>query len=308
MSRRIDYLIEQIRKQTENEDDIGISDSEFIEYLNDAHHRLQSVIEARHPNVFQKEKVIPTFANQSTYDLPDDAYMENKISNIQYSITGDDQDYYNIERFDEKRRDDAFSGSPTGYIRRSGQIILQPKPQSNGNIRLLYIKRIDEVDLLRGKIESVTTSGNSITSLKIDASISNPRLDAESLNKHTALCVVDRNGKVKMRNIEFDSVDATTGDVTISSGFTFEDGESIATGDLIVGGRDTSSHSPLPRMAERYLKAYVAWRILKRDSSIDYAEQQQELLAMESDIINSYSEVTDDVIFITKLTSWEDWD
>lgn len=306
MSRRIDRLITQIRLQTENEDTIGIKDSEFIEYINDAHHRLQSIIEAKHPNVFQKEKIIDTTANVDIYDLPDDAYMDNKISGIQYSMSSG-TDFYNIERLDEKRRDDAFSGTPTGYIRRSGKIILQPKPQTAGQIRLLYVRRIEEVDLLRGQIEVAATSGSSITSLQLDASISSPALDSSALNEDRFLCVVDSRGAIKMRNIEFDSVDSATGVVSITSGFEFESDETISAGDFVVRGEDTSSHSQLPRMCERYLKAYCAWKILKRDSSTDSVEQQPELLAMESDIVTAYSEVTDDIIFTPRLSSWEDW-
>ena len=51
----------------------------------------------------------------------------------------------------------------------------------------------------------------------------------------------------------------------------------------LVGGKDTTTHSDLPRNCERYLIAYCAWKIFKRDSSMDSGDQQAELSAMEQD-------------------------
>jgi hypothetical protein len=55
------------------------------------------------------------------------------------------------------------------------------------------------------------------------------------------------------------------------------------------------------------LIAYAAFKILKRDSSVDSAEAAQELSAMIQEIVSSYSLITDDVEFIPQLNSWEDW-
>ena len=52
---------------------------------------------------------------------------------------------------------------------------------------------------------------------------------------------------------------------------------------------------------ERYVLQYCAWKILKRDSSVDAAEQENELMMLLKDIVGSYKLVTDDVVYIPQL-------
>lgn len=310
MSRLVDRLITQVRLQSENQDvstNVGIQDIEILQYLNDAQDRLQSVITATHPTVFVKEKEIPTISNQEIYDIPSDSYKQNAITTVEFSATGDDRDLYHLEKQSLKNRYSTVSGAPNFYIRRSGKILLQPKPQSSGKIRLSYIKRIDRLDKRRGVIAVSATSGNSITALEFDPSSSSPALDSTTLLQDNYICVVDRDGNLLMRNIPIDNIDAATGVVTISSGFTFEDGETLPVGSYAVSGRDSTTHSELPRMCERYLIAYAVWKMLKRDSSVDYAEQQQELTSMEEDIVNSFADIDDDTEYIAILNDWSIW-
>ena len=63
----------------------------------------------------------------------------------------------------------------------------------------------------------------------------------------------------------------------------------------------------LPEIAERYLLAYVEWKLLKRDSSVDSAEAMQELATMEAEIVNSYKHINDDVQTIPEINQWDDW-
>lgn len=312
MARLVDRLITQVRRQTENEDvtaTTGITDAEFLQYLNDAQHRLQSIITAKHQTVFVEEKILDVTVDTEAYAIPDDALMENKLITVEYSPSGAAEDYYHLEQTTMKRRDTAVQGFPVQYIRRSGQILLQPRPQQAGLLRVNFVKRIWELDKRRGVVSVAVTNNTArtITTLELDPSSANPALDTASLEEHDYLCVVDRDGNMKMQNIPFDSIDAATGVVTVSSGYTFEEGESIAAGDYVVGGKDTSTHTELPQMCERYLLAYCGWKILKRDSSVDFAEQQAELLQMEQDIVTSFSDISDDVQYVPQLNHWSDW-
>jgi hypothetical protein len=308
MLRRVDLLITQIRRQSENQEftsTSGISDDEILEYVNNGLHRLQTVILTQHPNVFIKEKVIPCVAGQEEYSIPSDCYLGNKITLIEYSETGLDRDYRPLERGILRNRTSDIQGNPLFYIRRSEKFLLNPIPQtSQSKVRISYIKRINEVDKRRGVISTAITSGSSITSLIIDTG-GNPPLDSTSLSEHEHLCVVDREGNITMANIPFDSIDSSTGIVTISSGFTFEDGESISVGDYIVGGLDTSSHSEYQRNCERYIIAYSTYKLMARDSSIDITEQNEELINMEREIAATYAEIEDDIVTIPILQSWD---
>jgi len=312
MSRIVDRLIDQVRRETENEDvssTSGIQDIEFLQYLNDAQDRLQSLITATHPTVFVKEKIVDVIVDTEIYDIPEDAYKENAVTTVEYSPSSNIEDYYHIEQTTMKRRDTAVQGFPVTYIRRSGQVLLQPRPQQAGSLRLNYIKRIDRLDKRRGvvAVALLDDSTRTITTLEFDPSSSNPALDANTLLEDNYLTICDRDGKPTMRNIPIDAIDAGTGVVTVSAGFTYEEGESISVGAYPVSGKDARTHSELPRMCERYLIAYASWKILKRDSSVDFAEQQSELLQMENDIVNSFADIDDDVHFVPTLNHWSDW-
>ncbi len=308
-TRRIDLLISQARRATENEefsDTTGIDDAEFIQYFNDAQHRLQAVITALHPTIFVKEGTIVASPRVEAYDLPEDVYLNNKITLVEYTDVSPN-DYYKLGASTLQNRDSSFYGTPCKYIRRSGQILLSPIPQSTGTIRINYAYKIRELDKRRGVVSTVTLNSvdSTITSLVLDTG-GNPPIDSTSLSEHDYICVVDKNGNIKMKNIPVDTVDTATGAVTISSGFTYSSGETISAGDYIVGGQNTSTHSELPRSVERYLLSYASFKIFKRDSSVDSSEAQAELLAMEDDIVNSYAHVSDDVTLIPDING-DDW-
>lgn len=307
--RKVDFLIDQVRRQTENENEDSIIDAEILQYLNDAHERLHSTITARHPRVFVKEKEYDLSAGVSEYALPSDAFIGNKVLNVEYSHTGNIDDYYPLEPITLKERTN-FEGYPTNYIRRTGKIILDPIPQSgSGKVRVNYVQRAIHMDLRRGEVDIVTldTSTRGVTSLVLSTS-SNVIIDSDAVADAEYICVVNRRGELKMLNIPVDDIDTSTGVVTISPGFTYVAGESISSGDFIVVGEDTSTHSQLPRTCERYLLAYAAWKLLKRDSSADFSEQQQELLGMEDDIINSFSDVDEDYQRIPVMSSFDYWE
>jgi hypothetical protein len=307
--RSVERLINQIRKQTENEefsDFTGIGDQEFIQYLNDAQYNLQALIVQQHPRVFIEEVIIDAVQGQEKYALPSDCFLKNKVHNVEFSSTGDEDDYYVLEEDTLKRRNPGVSGSPAKYIRLSGQVLLAPAPQSTGKIRINYVRRLKELDKKAAKVgsDTVIDSSNSFTiPLTSDSTIST---NLDSLNEHDFICVVDKEGNTLVKNIEITDVDTS---LITCTAHTIESGEvsTIPEGSIIVGGKDTTTHSELDISVERYLISYCAWKILKRDSSVDSMEAIQELQAMAQEIVKSYAMVSDDVQYIPQLNSWEDW-
>lgn len=304
--RRVDFLLTQARRQTENEEfssTTGISDEELLQYVNDAQYRLLSLITAGHPTVFVKESAdISTVTDQESYNLPDDVFLENKITSVEYSPTSLDTDFFKIDPMTLAERSPGASGMPEAYIRRSGKILLHPIPSSStGKIRINYVRRIGELDARRGKVSAVTLDSgtNTITSLTLD--IADSDFDANTLNSQDFYSIVNKNGVQQMVAIDVDSVDADTGVVTVNSSFTYDSGETIAVGDYVVGGKNSTTHSELPKICERYLIAYTAWKILKRDSSEDSFEQRNEVKSMETDIVDAFADVSDDIIYVPHI-------
>lgn len=310
--RSITKLIDQVRAQTENEevsDFVGIKDQEFIQYLNDAQYNLQAQIVHQHPRVFIKEEILTAVSGQEKYDLPSDCFLNNKVHNVEYSPTGDEDDYYVIEEDTIKYRNPGVTGNPVKYIRLSGQLLLTPQPQSNGTVRINYVKRLPQLDKRCAKIKTqatIATSGDITLVLDNDSLTT----EVDSILEHDYICIVDKEGKRIFSNLEISSIaDNVTATQIILKGMatTSEDTATIPAGSFIVGGKDTSTHSQLDTSVERYLIQYAAWKILKRDSSVDSGEAIQELQLMAAEIIKSYAMISDDVQFIPQLNAWDDW-
>ena len=121
---------------------------------------------------------------------------------------------------------------------------------------------------------------------------------------------MDKEGKNIVKNIEIDLDTTVTNTFQITCNpHTTDAGESstIPAGAYIVGGKDTTTHSDLGIEVERYLIAYCAWKILKRDSSMDSTEAMQELQLMAQEIVKSYALITDDIQLIPDINSRDDW-
>lgn len=310
--RSITKLIEQIRKQTENEEYdntfIGISDDEIVQYVNDAQYNLQALIVQQHPRAFINEVIIPIVPGQESYELPSDCFLGNKVHNVEYSPTGNLEDYYVLEQETIKSRVSGVSGSPTKYIRLSGKLLLAPQPEERGALRINYVQRLRELDRRQARLSNSVFNLNKDQAVELTFNESKLTTGLESLLNHEYLCIVDRSGKEIAKNlvIQEDFNNSSESFQVINTGESIVI-DAASTPLYVVGGMDTTTHADVDISIERYLIAYSAYKVLKRDSSIDSAEAAQELAAMAQEIVKSYALITDDVQFIPQLNSWEDW-
>jgi hypothetical protein len=301
--RKSSQLITEAREGTENEDfseNRGIPDREFLRWLNNAQDRLVGLIQREFPDVFQEETVISTVNNQEEYSLPADTFLGTRVDMVEYSASARPEDYYYIKKASKRERLSGFTADPSFYIRRNDKILLQPTPDSAGLIRLTYQKRLPKLDLSRGTIDDswdssaeLDTSTNTFVNNRIIVD-GNVDFDQEAVLAENQITIVDKFGVQKMRRIPVESItDISVGtdimyQIDITPGFTFEDGETIDIGDTVLRGKNSTTHSELSENCERYLVVYAEWKALIRDSSTDVAEKSQELLAIETDIVESY--------------------
>ena len=90
-----------------------------------------------------------------------------------------------------------------------------------------------------------------------------------------------------------------------SSNHTAESGESISVGDYIVSGRYASTHLEEDDF-EDYVREFGVYKVLKRDSSVDVQEAVTELSAIEEELIESFSDNSNDIANIPEINeSWE---
>lgn len=296
--RSLELLLTAVRRETDNLDfdsTTGIQDDEIIQYANDAQDEILSQIHMQHPLTLVKESVIDLTQDTEAVDLPFDVFLGERIVNVMYSQTGNQRDYYQLKKGSPAERFSGFSAEPSFYIRRGGQILLQPPPQAIGaKLRIIYQKALPRLDIRLAKIGAVTTVGSAITALTLDTSFP---IKSDELVEEEFFTVFSQDGTVTMKSIPISSVDETVGTVTLGS-FTFEDGETIAAGDYVGRGKNTTSVSQLPDICERYLLAFMCWKILKRDSSDDAMTKLTELTAISQTIVDSFKEPDDDVDYI----------
>jgi len=292
--RILEQLITTSRRATGNQDysdTAGVADSEFIQAFNDAQEEIHAILNSMFPTILMGEKYQDVSIGVETYSVPTDCYMGTRIDNISYSPSGLDQDYYPIRKGSLKERIDGINGNPSFYLRQGSSLIIQPPPQQGGKLRIIYQKSIPYLDIVRGTVSSVTLGTNTITSLILDTTTN---LDTDALNEQPYMTICDKYGNIKMKNIKIDSVNSSTGVVNITSGFTFESGETIAVGDYAFRGKYSSNVSELPDICEKYLLEYCNMRVFVRDSSTDQAELAALLQKIEGTLRSAFAEPDND--------------
>lgn len=316
MAKFIDYMIDEIREATENEDynsTLGLKEEEFIRFINEAIARLHGKIVSQHTNVFLDEEIVTVTGDDQTYNVPRKAFNKNAIAQVEYSTTSQTDDFYPLKATSLRNRHPASSGDPEFYIRRAREILLVPTPDNSaGSIRITYVKKPKRLDKRRGLIKAVTTSNSTITNLQINY-VNGSTVDSTELAKRTRIAVVDKYGNIKMDNILLSGItssvsyDAT---LTIDSSFTYESTESIAVDYYVVSGEYTTTHldeNDFDQYLEDYIRQYAILSTLQRDSSVDASEAISKLSAMEDQIVDNFKDLSDDIHNIPIVNIDDDW-
>jgi hypothetical protein len=292
--RQLEQLITASRRATNNLDfssSAGVQDEEFIQALNDAQEEIHSIINTMFPTILMKVVEQDVTVGVDSYAIPSDCYMGTRIDFIEYSASGLVQDYYPIRKGSVKERINGQNGNPAYYIRQGSDLIIQPAPQQGGKLRITYQRVVPVLDIRRAQVASVVLSTNSITSLTLDTTVA---FDELALEEQNFITIVDKNGVVKMQDIPVDGIDGNTGAVTVTAGFTFQAGETIAQGDYALRGKYSSTHSQLPDVCEKYLLEYCNMRIFMRDSSTDQAEVAALMQKIEATLRSAFAEPDND--------------
>lgn len=316
MAKRADFIIDEVRESTENEEfteETGLTEEEILKFINQASYRLHSKVVAQHPGVFYEIEEVSLIKDQESYALDFKAYLSNKIVQVEFSPTGQLNDYYPLEPASWYNRDSGAQGDPCSYIRKSNKIYLLPTPDtSSGKVRITYIRRVKRIDKRRGEVKAVTLdpATSTITSLDINY-VNGASIDNQELVKRTRFCVVDQYGVIKMENVQLSAVVSSTSfdaALSVDPSFTYNNGETIEVGDYVVSGEYCSSHLEWDEEVERFIQLYAEWKVLKRDSSVDSQEMVQELLEIQNDILDSYAEMDHDIRDIPEINnSYDDW-
>lgn len=318
--RYLGDMITRVRQDTDNVewgDDEGISDSEIVNYFNDAKEMLQGVILRTYPDttLFDYRVVINTVYQTAEYPLPGHpsysgtptappaVLFGNSIRQVEYSYSGSADDYLALDPVDPRELSHGYSDPIDCYAKRGSSLVVSPVPQSAGRlIRVTYPARMDELDIRRGTIDSATTGSITLEAVPV------PDDDLEDTSYYISYCTAD--GTVSKYGLLVDSYNPITRVLTLNAGTPLTSGEATAAvGQFVTLGIRSSTHCRLPDSTpaddfEKYLMAYAHWKVLKKDSSSDAEGAGNELSIIESDIMKNIVAVTKDAQQVPVDWSW----
>lgn len=313
--RRVDELITQARIISRNSanaaGDVAITDNEIIQYLNDAQDRLQNLISSTKnvAKIFATQQIISIVGNQEAYTIPDRLLLNKQIESIEFSATGNLSDYVRLEKLNFFNRDTNTTTYPWGYIKRGGQIFLQPTPStSTGTIRVTYERDLDDLDIPRGVISSITAgTATGFDALVLDSSANAYETTTPGWSTMRYCCVVSPTGVRKAFNIPIANYNTGTNTITPSTvPFVYTSNDTqIAVNDVAVFYQYRTTFSQLPDSCERYLIHYAAAECLRKDSSNDYENELERLQLVEKDIITALASQTSEVQFVPQQDRYE---
>lgn len=313
--RRTDALITAARTISRNnanaDGTLSISDNEVIQYLNDAQDRMQNLISARKnvAKIFVTQQIISVVANQEAYSIPDRVLLNKQIENVEFSATGSLSDYVRLEKLNFINRDTNTSSYPQGYFKRGGQIFLQPTPStSTGTIRVTYERDLDDLDIPRAGITTITSgTATQFATITLDATANTYETTTPGFSTIQYVSIVDALGARKCFNILVGGYVTATNILTPSpTPFIYSALDSaLATTDVVVFNKYTTTFSQLPDSCERYLIHSAAAELLHRDSSEDYSREKDNVSEMEEDILKALASQTSEVQFIPQGDRFE---
>lgn len=301
--RRVEHLIRQIRRQTDNEilgTDDGISPEEILQYINNGQEDIQGAIYRTHKPVFHREYIFDAVGGQEKYPFPRHVWLESSQVLLEWSDTGRAEDFRPLD-FVQTIERRSINSDPIQYMLYGQEIVVSPFPTSavGAKFRLTYNLVVPKVDPRRSQVSAVTEAGGIITALTLDNAYASWNL-ADWL-EDDYLCLCDSQGNSLARGIAYTTI-AANGVVTLDGDHTLYTGESATVGDYVVRGKNATTNSQLTEICEKYLIEYASHRILHRDESEAYTRQAQHLMAMRADIVADYAMLSQDIHQIPILT------
>jgi len=258
--KRVEYLIDPVRKLSGNtryDANSGIGQDIMSLYLNNAQDEVTKEMVNSKTKFLQKTASVTVVNGQQEYSYPADIFMQN-FDTIQWTQNG--QDYINLQRGYTKYRTNVQNGYPYGYFTQNSGIVVTP-PLTSGTLLYNYMKNLPKLATRSGQITSVTIASGVVTALEVSTT---GTFNAAEIASDNFLCVVGYLGNIKARAIQYTG--QTSGIFGIVA-TTLGTGETIASGDYIVIGKNASNIAELPDICEGFLIQYAYYQVKYGDAS-----------------------------------------
>lgn len=297
--KRLEQLITMARKLSGNtsyDGNIsGVPQDVFVQYFNNAQDFLMKNVVNLKSKYFKTSENVTIVPGQTTYAYPYNIYM-HAIDTIQWFDSLYGQYYQTLTQSYTKERVTANSGYAFGYIPKDDGYDLNP-PLDSGILQVTYERTVPRLQTKNGKISSLTLVGSTLSALSVSTTES---YNSEEINDDFFLCVVDKYGNQKARNIEYSSQAA--GVFTLSSQ-TLGTGQTIAVGDYITIGKNTINLPQWPDVCETFLLDFAVYSAKYGDSSKWSQEAKDYMKESFASLASSFASPSDDInqIPITNL-------
>ena len=242
--KEIKFLIYDVREQTDNRDENGVKDREFVRYFNDGVKTIQVLIFKNNPlcSYYQEPVIYSPINNLREHDLHSDCFGDNAVSLVQIESEGK---WFPLERVWPEDGNTFF-----GWYTRNKQVVISGAPDRtiSQRIKVWYFKRLPRFDKAWATVVSV--AGQVIT-------LSN--VDAEMFKVDRFISILTVDGAVRVANLSFVKTTDTT--ITVVGSLA-----GVVASDVIVMGKNSLMTVDIPEECEPYLMDYVAQRVVGRNN------------------------------------------
>lgn len=277
---RVEHLIDRIRRKSKNTnygDNHGISQRLAQDIANEALKEVWRAVVLKKTSSFLKAQDYDIVSGTASYALPTRLFLEHEIAEVHYSQTGNDDDFYALNPGSIEDREQ-FSGTPDKWIEIDGAIHLSPTPNQNitGGLRVYYRERMPWLSIRHG----VTNTSGTVFNTSSLVFTTGPAFDSattpfepEDADDLDWLCIVDKDGAMKVRNIRITAINSTTGAITVASGWTGTSSDTaIITGYYYLSGKDAASYSPLDGEFDEFIVMKGAALMALEDKDLELAD------------------------------------
>jgi hypothetical protein len=277
--RRIEFLINQVRRSTDNTDKNGISDAEIIEFFNDGIAAIQAIIHSQNytPDMFLAKRTYDFDFSSPSYTLPEDIYSTNALMNVEvrFGNSNVNEGFRTVKRITDMEQADFF-----GYYLQDNKIIFALSEQNTikafDQFRVTYFRQLKRFDKRWATVSSVTPgTPNTLTVTGVDVDF--PNVD-------DTFTIVDANGVSVQSGLKIVSVGG------LPASFTFTGPTAgIAANQFVVMGKHSSTSCELPLSVEPHLLDYVRQRLYTRQNYGDSNKQITFTQATQQAIVSIFS-------------------
>jgi hypothetical protein len=283
--RRIEFLINQVRRSTDNTDKNGIDDAEIIEYFNDGIEAIQAIIHAQNftPDLFLATASFDFDFSTREYTLPADIYSTNAVMLVEVRFGNSDvnEGFRTVKRITDMEQADFF-----GYYLKDNKIVFALSEQNTikafDQFRVTYFRALKRFDKRWATIASITPgSPNTLTITGADVDFQ---------NVDDTFSIVDANGVVIQPGLRIVSLAGLPTALTFTGTTT-----GIASGHFLVMGYKSTTSCELPKSVEPHLLDYVRQRLYTRQNYGDANKQITFTQATQQAIVSIFSNKSRDI-------------